>query len=172
MKIYLITGKAGSGKNEVANIIKEYEPKTVITGLSKYIKLFATELTDWNGEDVQKPRAFLQNMGDTLRSIDEDFLTRRMVEDFEAYKRYGIENVLISDVRLIHEIEYFKSLKDYEVIVIRVNSVSSMRDLNMSEMNHHTETELDNYDGYDYVIENKFNEALKKDVIKILEGRK
>ncbi len=171
MKIFLIAGKAGSGKNEVANIIKEYEPKTVVTGLSKYIKLFAIELTDWDGQDNNKPRAFLQNMGDTLRSIDDDFLTRRMVEDFEAYRRCGIENVLISDVRLVHEVEYFKNLSDYEVITIRVNSESSMRDLNASEMSHHTETELDNYDGYDYVVENKFNDDLKEDIIKMLEGR-
>lgn len=171
MKIYLIAGKAGSGKNEVANVIKEYEPNTVITGLSKYIKLFATELTDWNGEDAKKPRAFLQNMGDTLRNIDQDFLTRRMVEDFEAYKRYGIENVIISDVRLIHEIEYFKRLKDYEVITIRVNAKTSMRNLNASEKTHHTEVELDNYSNYDYVIENEFNEELINSVKRILEGR-
>ena len=84
MKVYLIAGKAGSGKNEVARIIQEYEDKTIVTGLSKYIKLFAMEMTDWKGQDLDKPRAFLQNMGDTLRGIDEDFLIKRMVEDFKV----------------------------------------------------------------------------------------
>lgn len=170
MKVYLIAGKAGSGKNEVARIIQEYEDKTIVTGLSKYIKLFAMEMTDWKGQDLDKPRAFLQNMGDTLRGIDEDFLIKRMVEDFKVYEISGIENVVISDVRLVHEVEYFKNLKDYEVITIRVNSEMSKRNLKTSEMIHHTETELDDYSGYDYVIENKFNKELKSDVKKILEG--
>ena len=37
---------------------------TVITGLSKYIKLFALELTDWDRRDFNKPRTYLQDMGD------------------------------------------------------------------------------------------------------------
>ena len=40
MRVFLISGKAGCGKNEVANIIKEELPNTVITAFSKYIKLF------------------------------------------------------------------------------------------------------------------------------------
>ena len=75
MNLFLISGKAGSGKNEVALIIKESLDKTIITSFSKYIKLFALELTDWDGRDFDKPRQFLQEMGDKLRAIDEDFLT-------------------------------------------------------------------------------------------------
>ena len=78
MKVFLITGKAGCGKNEVANIIKRKLDKTVITGLSKYIKLFALELTNWDGNDNNKPREFLQTMGDKLRACREDYLTKRL----------------------------------------------------------------------------------------------
>ena len=45
-KVFLIAGKAGCGKNEVANIIKEELPNTVITAFSKYIKLFAYFLSE------------------------------------------------------------------------------------------------------------------------------
>ncbi len=171
MRIFLITGKAGSGKNEVAKIIQNNLENTVITGLSKYIKLFALELTNWNGSDDNKPRAFLQNMGDTLRDINEDFLTKRMADDFTVYQKSGIQNVIISDVRLIHEIEYFNKLKEYDVITIRVNSINSKRNLNKDEKNHHTETELDNYKTQ-YLIENKFDNNLEKDVLRILKGLK
>ncbi|MDE5888654.1 MAG: hypothetical protein K2H20_01395 [Bacilli bacterium] len=171
MKVFLVAGKAGSGKNEVANIIKKYLPDTVITSLSKYIKLFALELTDWDGRDFNKPRAFLQNMGDILREIDEDFLVRRMKEDFFVYNKLAIENVVI-DLRLRHEIEYFKQIEDLEVITIYVSSSSNVRDLSDEEKNHHTEVDLDNYEGFDYVIDNKFDDTLEKDVIKILEGMK
>ena len=57
MKVFLICGKAGSGKNEVAEIMKDYLGDAVITGFSKYIKLFTMELTDWDGNENDKPRA-------------------------------------------------------------------------------------------------------------------
>ena len=170
MRVYLICGKAGSGKNEVAEIIKDYLGDAVITGFSKYIKLFATELTTWDGNDNDKPRAYLQNMGDTLRSIDLNFMTKRVYEDLKVYEHEGINNVIVSDVRLINEVNYFKEKNDIETIAIRVNSDISKRRLNEEEKHHITETELDNYDSFDYVIYNQFDDSLKNEVIKILEG--
>ena len=108
MKVILISGHAGSGKNEVANILKKYLKNTVITNFSKYIKLFALEFSDWDGRDITKPRTFLQNMGDKLRAIDENFLTNRMFEDFKVYES-NFDYVIVSDVRLVHELEYIKN---------------------------------------------------------------
>ena len=172
MRLFLVAGKAGSGKNEVAIFIKEILKNTVITSFSKYIKLFTLELTDWDGDDSNKPREFLQNMGDKLRAIDEDFLTKRILEDIEVYKREGISNVVISDVRLVNEIEFFKKIKDIEVVTIRVNSDTSRRNLTNDEKHHITEIELDNYNGFDYTVKNQFNDNLKEEIIKILEGMK
>lgn len=171
MRVFLVAGKAGSGKNEVANIIKGNIPNTVVTGFSKYIKLFALEFTDWDGRDFNKPRAVLQSMGDTLRGVDEDFLTKRIEEDLLVYEKLGIENVIISDVRLINEIEYFKKNNKLDVIAIKVNSTNCKRNLSEEEKSHHTELELDNYNGFDYVINNNYDENLEKEVKKMLEGR-
>ena len=172
MRVFLICGKAGSGKNEVASILKEKLGESIVTGFSKYIKLFAMELTDWDGRDFNKPRAYLQNMGDTLRSIDLNFMTKRVYEDLKVYEHEGINNVIISDVRLLNEIEYFKNKDDIDVITIRVNSKHSKRELTLDEKNHHTETELDQYHGFDYVIENDFDDKLKEQVMKLVEGMK
>ena len=111
-------------------------------------------------------------MGDKLRAIDEDFLTKRILEDLEVYKREGIVNVVISDVRLVHELEYFKNLSGYDVIAIRVNCSNSTRELTDSEKSHHTETALDTYQAFDYVVYNDMNENLKKEIKEILEGMK
>jgi phosphomevalonate kinase len=172
MRVFLISGKAGCGKDEVAKLIKSKLDNTVITGLSKYIKLFALELTDWDGNDNNKPREFLQTMGDKLRACREDYLTKRVYEDIEVYKQEGISNVVVSDVRLVNEINYFKGKSDLEVITIRVNCNNSKRCLTDSEKCHITETELDNYNEYDYIVENKFNEELEKQINEILEGMK
>ncbi len=172
MRAFLICGKAGSGKNEVASILKEKLGKAIVTGFSKYIKLFARELTTWDGSDDNKPRAFLQNMGDTLRSIDKDYMTKRVYEDLKVYEHEGIENVIVSDVRLINEINYFKEKNDIETIVVRVNSTMSKRVLNEEEKNHLTETELDNYENFDFVINNNYDNTINNEVDKILEGIK
>ena len=172
MKVFLIAGKAGCGKDEVAKLIKSKLDNTVITGLSKYIKLFALELTNWDGNDNNKPREFLQTMGDKLRACRKDYLTKRIYEDIEIYKNEGISNIVVSDVRLIDEIEYFKDKEDLDIVTIRVNCNNSKRCLSNEEKCHITETELDNYNGFDYTIDNHFDEKLKEEIIKMLEGMK
>lgn len=172
MKVFLIAGKAGCGKDEVAKLIKSKLDNTIITGLSKYIKLFALELTNWDGNDNNKPREFLQTMGDKLRACRKDYLTKRLYEDIEIYRNEGISNIVISDVRLIDEVEYFKNKEDLDVITIRVNCDNSKRCLTNQERNHITEIELDNYNEYDYIIDNKFNEELEIQINNILEGMK
>ena len=169
MKIYLITGKAGSGKNYVAKKLKENLEDSVITSLSKYIKLFAIELGLWDGDDSNKPRTFLQTTGDLMRSINPNFLPKRLLEDIEIYRLLGIQNVIISDVRLINEIDYLKRSKD-TIITIRVNSNKSNRILSKEEQNHITETELDNYTNFDYIINNDNN--IDNEIEKILKGMK
>jgi phosphomevalonate kinase len=168
MKVILISGKAGSGKDEVAKLLKMYLGNTVITKLAKYIKLFATEMTDWDGKEDDKPRTFLQEMGDNLRLLDKNFLTKRMIEDLKLYEKF-YDYVIISDVRLVNEIEYIKA-NYLNVVTIRVNAKDSTRKLTEKEKEHITETELDNYNNFDYVIENDFKDDLKDEVKEILGG--
>ncbi len=165
MNIYLITGKAGSGKNHLANILKEKLDNSVITSLSKYIKIIAIELGKWDGNDDNKPREFLQTTGDLMRAEDVNFLTKRIVDDIKIYKKLGIENVIISDVRLINEIEYLKKT-NYNIITIRVNSNTSNRVLTDSEKNHITEIELDNYNDFDYIIDNNNMNNIIDEIVK------
>lgn len=172
MKVFLISGHAGSGKDEVASIISKTLPSTVITSLSKYIKLFAKETTSWNGTEDTKPRELLQSIGDTLRSIDINFLTSRLIKDLEVYEKLNIENVVISDIRLINEINYIKENTNHQVITIRVNSDTSKRYLTEREKNHKTETELDNYSNFDYIVKNNFDNKLKEDINNLLKGMK
>ena len=86
MKIYLVAGKSGSGKGEVAKIIKEYYlslgKKPIITEFSKYLKMYAREIIEWNGSEP-KPRKFLQDLGVTIReNMDMPlFFVNRMIED-------------------------------------------------------------------------------------------
>ena len=169
MKVILISGHAGCGKNQVASYIEKYVDKTIVTGFSKYIKLLAREMTSWNGSEEEKPRTFLQTMGDKFRAIDKDILVKRMLEDTIIYKEY-YNCVVISDVRLKEEINYFKEHSKDDVITIRVNcQTNGRRKLTKEEQEHQTEKYLDNYNSFDYVINNNYDENLEKEVIKIIE---
>lgn len=174
MRIFLIAGKAGSGKGEVARLIKEYYiyklENCVITEYSKCLKNFACELTDWDGNPNTKPRKYLQELGDTIRSMDKDFLINNMLNDLKVYERF-VENVVISDVRMPDEIEQIK-LNYSDVYAIYVENQFASSTLSLEEQQHITETALENYEEFDYILANDSIEVLKDKVFKYLEGIK
>ncbi len=172
MKIFLISGKAKSGKGEVAKIIKEYYiyklENSVITQFSKYLKMFARELTEWDGSEATKPRKYLQNLAKSIRKIDVDYFINNMLEDMDVYAEF-VDNVIISDVRMPKEIEILKD--SYEnVYSIHVENQFGESDLSVDEQIDITEVALDNYTNFDFIIVNDDLAKLKDKVFKILEG--
>ncbi len=172
MRIFLIAGKAGSGKAEVAKLIKEYYiyklDKCVITEYSKTLKNFAQELSDWDGNQNTKPRGYLQKLGDDIRNYDEKFFVKRMLENLKIYEKY-VNNVIIADVRYPIEIEEIKLNYD-NVYTICVENQFGISPLTLEEQLHHSETALDNYAEFDYIIANDEKDKLKEKVFKYLEG--
>ncbi len=172
MRIFLIAGKAGSGKGEVAKIIKEYYiyklEKCIITEYSKSLKNFAKELTDWDGLASTKPRGYLQELGDKIRNLEHDFFVKRMLEDLKIYESL-VDNVVISDVRFPNEIDEIKLNYDH-VYAIYVENQFSQSPLTLEEQSHITETALETYQDFDYILANDTKESLKDKVFKYLEG--
>lgn len=170
MKIFLVAGKAGSGKNEIAKIIKEYYVyklnECAITSYSKYIKLFTQELTDWDGYS-EKPRDFMQKLGDEIRNINFEFFTTRMIEDIQVYEKY-VQALVISDVRLPEEIERIKESYDDVTSIYVVNQFAKSK-LTIEQQSHITETALENYPEFDYIIANETKEVLHDKIFKMLE---
>jgi dephospho-CoA kinase len=172
MRIFLIAGKSGSGKNEVAKYIKEYFiyklEESVITSYSKYIKSFARELTDWDGNPETKPRKFLQDIGRDIRKQDSKYFTRRMIEDISIYSKY-VQNVIIDDVRMPLEIEEMRDNYDNVYALYIVNQFGPSK-LSVEEQADITETALENYSDFDLIIANDDQKTLKDKVFKFLEG--
>ncbi len=172
MRIFLVAGKAGSGKGEVAKLIKEYYiyklDKCVITEYSKPLKTLAQELTDWDGNQNTKPRGYLQKLGDEIRGIDERYFVKSMLENLKIYEHF-VNNVVISDVRYPIEIEEMKLNYD-KVYAICVENQFGKSPLSLEEQTHQSETALDNYEEFDYIIANDNKENLKDKIFKFLEG--
>ena len=174
MRIFLVGGKAGSGKGEVAKIIKEYYiyklENCVITEYSKYLKLFAKELTDWDGNPNTKPRKYLQELGDKIRKLDNKFFINNMIDDLKVYEEL-VENVVVCDVRFPDEIEDIKLNYD-NVYAIYVENQFGVSKLTVEEQTHITETALESYNEFDYVLANDTLDTLKEKVFKYLDGIK
>ena len=164
-KIYVISGKAGSGKDTVASMIKDKIEETVILSYASYLKMYAKEIVGWDGTDP-KPREFLQQLGVELikNQIDDKFLINRIKEDIEVYS-YFYDVIVISDARFPDEIESIKDSFD-NVTVIHMSERSNA--LTDNEKKHATEISLDNYHNYDYEIKEDNLNSLKEEVNRIV----
>ncbi len=169
MRIYVISGKARHGKDTVALDIKEIYGenglKVIKLAYGSYIKEYAKRISNWNGDEETKPRELLQELGTDIirKKIDNDFFVRRICEDIEVYSYY-FDIIIISDARFPNEMEWPKKKFD-NVVNIRVIRDDYDSVLSEKEQKHLTETALDEYNSYDYVIHNDGTlEDLKKKV--------
>jgi len=114
MKLYLIAGKARSGKNLFASYLKKELEKSgnrvCILKLSAPIYHYAYDHFGWNGKEEDKPRTFLQQMG--IEYIQEElgkkeFLLNRLVEDITILDKF-FDIGIITDGRLRTEIKALK----------------------------------------------------------------
>lgn len=160
LTIYLISGKARHGKTTTANMIKDYYKergkKSIVTSYGKYIKMFAKEISDWDGSEATKPRDLLQSLGTGVireKLGKNDFFVKRLDEDLDVYNEFAMA-VMIDDVRLPIEIEYFKERYPERIKSIHIVRTNFETELNAKQQSHITEVGLDGYDDYDYTIMN------------------
>ncbi|MCI8671206.1 MAG: hypothetical protein HFI36_04110 [Bacilli bacterium] len=173
MKIYLVAGKSGSGKGEVAKLIKKYyiskKAKPFITEYSKYLKMYAKDILNWDGGEP-KPRKFLQDIGVTIRENMDmpKMLINRMIEDIKIYDLY-YDVVIISDVRYPEEIEEMKKhFNDVKAIYV-INQFGPSK-LALNEQMHVTETALENYGNFDITLTNDTLDTLDNKIYNYLDS--
>ena len=170
--IFVIYGKARSGKSTITEYIKEYYEKKNLKAIdlmyAESIKNYAKKIINWDGLEETKPRDFLQQLGTEIirNQIDDNFFINRMLQDIEVYS-YFYDVIIITDARLEQEIEV--PYKNYEK-VIRIKIEGNNSDLTNKQKQHITETALNNYDEYEYkIINNGTLEQLKDKVNNILD---
>ena len=171
--IYVLSGKAHTGKNVAANLIKEIygelNKKSINLSYASYLKEYAKNILSWDGSEETKPREFLQQLGVDLikKTIDSRFVINRLLQDIKIYS-YFYDVITISDARFIEEIEDVKNSFS-KVISIRITKKTDST-LTEAEKKHISETALDNYHNYDYVVSNDGSlEELKDRLIIIIE---
>ena len=172
MQVILIGGKARSGKDTLADfLIEELEKqgkKVCKIQVGQYIKYYAMKYFGWDGEEETKPRDLLIELGTEVirKKIDPDFHINRLIEDIKVLS-YFYDTFVVSDVRFPVEIE--KPKKEFENVTT-IKMIRNSDELNESQKSHVTETGLDSFNDFNYVIENEGSlEKLKEKAIDILK---
>ena len=175
MKVYVIGGKAKTGKNTFGEYLREelkkYGYKPCILHITEPLYSYARNYFDWNGNENDKPREFLQKMGIEIirdKMDKKDFLLNRLFEDIEILSNF-FDTFIIVDARLVREFEIIKEKYD-DVVTIKINRKMDHSVLSIDEQNHITELEVDLYKDYDYIIENHAIEDLEKASIEIIRN--
>lgn len=167
MKIYVLAGKAKSGKDLLGKYMKtelDFKGKNAcILRLTSPLYEYAKNYFSWDGDEKTKPREFLQEMGIEIIKNQlgkKHFLIDRLCEDIEILKTF-FDIFIITDARLIEEFEELKKrYPNTKVIYIKRENYDNL--LSEKEKNHITEKELEKYDNYDYIVENTSKEELLK----------
>ncbi len=174
MKIYLISGKAEHGKDTCGKFLKKYYElrgeKACILHFSSYLKHYATDYFGWDPLTEEKPRELLQKLGQEIirEKLNKPyFLIDRTSEDIEILAHF-FDVFMITDVRLPIEIETFKE-RFQDVVSLHVNRPGYVqKNLNADEKQHLTENALENYQGFDYIVQNTTLEKLDKEMESIV----
>ena len=175
MKIVVIGGKAKSGKNTFGELLKEefkeYGYKPCVMHITEPLYSYARNYFQWDGNDSNKPREFLQKMG--IEIIREKlgkkyFLLNRLYEDIEILSNF-FDVFIIADARFIHEFEDIKMHYE-DVVSIKLERKNYNPELTEEEANHITEKEINDYQHFDYVIENRNLADLKTAAIELIRN--
>ncbi len=173
MKIYVIGGKAKSGKNTFGEYLREelkdYGYKPCVMHITEPLYSYARTYFDWNGNEDNKPREFLQKMGiEIIRDKlgKKEFLLNRLYEDIEILSNF-FDVFIITDARMVYEFEGIKN-KYRDVVTIKLERKNYDNQLTDEEANHVTEKEVDDYKNFDYVIENRSLDELKRAALELV----
>lgn len=167
MKVITISGKAESGKDTTANILKiclENKGYSVlICHYADLLKFICKEYFDWDGMKNEEGRSLLQRVGtEGIRKVEPNYwvdFIKSMLKFFPEEWDY----VLIPDTRFPNEIELMKN--DFDVTTINVVRPDYENGLTEEQRQHPSETALDNYK-FDHVLKNPGNLGDYIDVVK------
>jgi len=124
--VILISGKAGSGKTTVANMLKTrldgFEGITTFRySLASPIKFMAKAYFGWDGEKDDRGRKLLQDVGKVGREYDINIWVRHLLQQMD--KQAGLlpfNFVVVDDWRFENESKYLTSNPLLEVVTIRM----------------------------------------------------
>ena len=165
MRVILISGKAGHGKDTFAGFLKEAmeasEKRVLITHYADLLKYICKSFFGWNGEKDEAGREMLQKVGtEGIRAQNPDFwvnFVRQILQFFPNQWDY----VLIPDARFPNEVQRMKEC--FPCTHIRVFRENYDNGLTPEQQAHSSETSMDHISPDYEIISHEDNlESLKE----------
>lgn len=154
-KFICISGKAGHGKDTLAEILRcelENSGKTVlVTHFADLLKYICSNYFAWNGLKDERGRSLLQYVGtDIVRKRNPNYWVNFIVQLISMFKDEW-DYVIIPDARFPNELAQIK--KKFDLVHVRVvRGVSGAR-MTVQQLAHESETALDGIEP-DYLVDN------------------
>ena len=195
IEIYGVSGKLGSGKNYVAekillpflNRTVSSEKNSLSLALADHFKVDVCVKQNIDYERIfikkdEESRKILQLKGteEGRLKYGEDIWINILKTWIRLHSERGVERFVVTDLRFPNEVEFIKKMGGK---VIRIHAPKRNHDAVVKEAkgdpekissikNHSSETALDNYTGFDYILYNDYgNEKnVEKDLEKFLLG--
>ncbi|MBQ4647177.1 MAG: hypothetical protein IJB79_07500 [Candidatus Gastranaerophilales bacterium] len=163
-KIIVISGKQYCGKDTLAKILLQKMPDFKRIGIGDAIKLEFGKRNGLTFEEIESKkhlfRAGLIELGNEGRAQDSDFWLKNLA---------NMNNIIVPDVRVEHEVDFFKSKGAFLVRVESSYENRSKRGVIVSA-DDDTETALDNYSNWNILVENNSDyEALVEEADKVIK---
>lgn len=173
MDVVLISGKAGSGKDLVAEYIKDelsnLGHKVLIARFADLLKYICKMYLDWDGVKDKYGRSLIQTVGtDIVRSIDENFWVNFIVKVLDMLKDVGKWSfVIIPDLRFPNELSVMReNFKTTHINVLRNNFVTK---LNKDQLSHISENAINDLVPDLEIINDGTKEQLLQKIKKIIK---
>ncbi len=164
-KIIIFSGKQYSGKDTLAKIMLEQMPEFRRCAIGDIIKLTYGQEKGLTYDEIEQNKSIyrpdLIKLGNWGRAQHPDYWLKKIIAQDG--------NLMITDVRVQHEYDVFKSAG---AISIRVEAArkTRMNRGNLVGEDDITETGLDHIENWDYVIDNNSDyETLVKNAKKLIE---
>jgi len=147
-QIIVISGKQYSGKDTLAKILLEKLIDFKRIGIGDAIKIKYGQDKGLSFEEIETNkhlyRADLIELGNFGRSIDCDYWLKNLAD---------MDKIIVPDVRVEHELNFFKSRGAFLVRVESSEANRANRGI-LTNANDATETALDNYECWNFVVNN------------------
>jgi cytidylate kinase len=170
-----ISGKIGSGKTTLANLLREYaaEPdRLAVLNFADALKVAVAEKFNipvprlYDQAEKNKPVSddnpmtigeALQRTGSERRAEDESYWLKKMDSAVEISASFNV--FVIADVRHANEADWVRQRGG---LLVRLNGdPMQVRRNSLRDHTHASETELDTYDGFDLIINTETIGALQ-----------
>ena len=179
----IISGKSGSGKDMMAQFMKEelakHGKKALVIHFADAVKWFCRDFLNWDGKKDEVGRTLLQMVGtDIVRSKHPNFWTGivvGLIQAFEPTRDFDV--AIIPDARFPNEVDIsLANLKNCASVRIERKNADGTPWINPtlteSQRNHPSETSLDVF-AFDYVVHNDEGlDVLRESAITILKDLK